>query len=279
MFDELKRIHSRPEPFQFYTADELWTDEYISERMLECHMNESIDVASRKIDFIDKSVEWIVSHFCTKGDTHIADFGCGPGLYTTRLAERGAIVTGIDFSKRSIQHAEKVAMQKTLNISYHHQNYLEFESVNRFDLIIMIMCDFCALNPEQRKLLLSKFSTLLNPGASILLDVYSLNAFNEREEATQYEHDLLGGFWSREKYYGFLNTFKYEEEKVILDKYTIIEEGRMRTFYNWLQYFTEESLSEEVEATGLTVREIYGDVAGNPFIPESSEFAVVISSQ
>ncbi|TKJ37917.1 SAM-dependent methyltransferase [candidate division LCP-89 bacterium B3_LCP] len=279
MFNELEKINSRPLPFQFYFADRLWTDEYISERMLECHLNESIDVASRRIDFIDKSVEWIVSHFSAKGDTHIADFGCGPGLYTTRLAQRGAIVTGIDFSKRSIQYAETVAAQKRLNISYHPQNYLEFESSKRFDLIIMIMCDFCVLSPEQRKLMLRKFNSLLKPGGSILLDVYSLNGYNQREEAAKYEYDLLGGFWSREKYYGFLNTFKYEDEKVILDKYTIVEEEQTRTVCNWLQYFTRESLTTEVEAAGLMVSEIYGDVAGNPLNPDSSEFAVVISNQ
>jgi 2-polyprenyl-3-methyl-5-hydroxy-6-metoxy-1,4-benzoquinol methylase len=36
--------------------------------------------------------------------TEIADFGCGPGLYTEKLAERGATVTGIDFSENSIRH-------------------------------------------------------------------------------------------------------------------------------------------------------------------------------
>ena len=35
MFKELKEINSRPTPFQFYTADDLWTDEYTSKQMLE----------------------------------------------------------------------------------------------------------------------------------------------------------------------------------------------------------------------------------------------------
>jgi hypothetical protein len=28
MFNELEEINSRPAPFQFYTADELWTNEF-----------------------------------------------------------------------------------------------------------------------------------------------------------------------------------------------------------------------------------------------------------
>lgn len=159
MFEELKDINSRPAPFQFYTADELWTDEYTSKQMLEYHRNESIDVSSRNRKFIERSVEWIVSHFQVGSDTAIADFGCGPGLYTTRLAERGGSVTGIDFSENSLQYAQKAATEKGLKVNYVHANYLDFDTTGRFDLIIMIMCDFCVLSPEQRKKLLSKSST------------------------------------------------------------------------------------------------------------------------
>jgi hypothetical protein len=34
MFKELERINERPEPFQFYTASDLWTDEHTSKQML-----------------------------------------------------------------------------------------------------------------------------------------------------------------------------------------------------------------------------------------------------
>jgi hypothetical protein len=58
--------------------------------------------------------------------------------------------------------------------------------------------------------MLEKFQALLASGGSVLLDVYSVNAFEQREEAVSYEENLLNGFWSSEKYYGFLNTFKYD---------------------------------------------------------------------
>ena len=111
MFDLLEEINSRPLPFQFYTAEELWTDEHTSKKMLEYHLNESVDLSSRNKDFITRSVKWIVSHFGIGIYTSIADFGCGPGLYTTMFAEIGAHVSGIDFSKRSIQYAKKIADQ------------------------------------------------------------------------------------------------------------------------------------------------------------------------
>jgi 2-polyprenyl-3-methyl-5-hydroxy-6-metoxy-1,4-benzoquinol methylase len=275
MFEELEKINERPEPFEFYTARDLWTDEHTSKQMLSFHLNEAIDVSSRNVEFINRSVEWIASEFNIGRDTKIADFGCGPGLYATRLAKRGANVTGIDFSKRSIEYAKAVAAREQLNITYVEQDYLDFETQDRFDLVLMIMCDFCALSPTQKKEILSTFHRILRPGGSVLLDVYSLAAFDQRDEVATYEANLLDGFWSPNKYYGFLNTFKYDEEKVALDKYTIVESKRTRTVYNWLQYFAPEDLEKEFRDTGFSVKGLYSDVAGTPYERKSSEFAVV----
>ena len=275
MFKELKQINSRPAPFQFYTADELWANEHTSKQMLEYHLNEAIDVSSRNKSFIERSLDWIVAHFGVDDKTTIADFGCGPGLYTTRLAERGATVTGIDFSENSLKYAKQVAEQKGLKINYVHTNYLDFETTHRFDLITMIMCDFCALSPEQRRIMLSKFSSILKPDGSVLLDVYSLNSFNQKEESATYELNQLNGFWSPDDYYCFVNTFKYDEEKVTLDKYSIIDESKKHVVYNWLQYFSQETLKKEFEENGFEVKEFYSNVAGGAFDPDSSEFALV----
>lgn len=274
VYSFLEEINTRPQPFQFYTAEELWTDEHTSKKMLEYHLNETMDLSSRNAQFIDRSVQWIVSQFGVGENFSIADFGCGPGLYTTRLAEKGADVTGIDFSNRSIEYAREVAEEKGLDITYIQQNYLEFDTERRFDLITMIFCDFCALSPVQRKTLLAGFFTFLKPGGAVLLDVHTLNIFKMREETAIYERNQLDGFWSADDYFGFVNTFKYENEQVTLDKYTIIEKERTRVVYNWLQYFSRESLTREFEESGYTVEAVYSDVAGAEFSPDSPDMAI-----
>jgi len=276
MFKELDDINSRPDLFQYYSAEELWANDHTSKRMLEFHLNESIDISSRNKKFIDDSVDWIVSYFDVRQGTTICDFGCGPGLYTSRLAAKGADVTGIDFSSRSIEYAKSMAQKKGQHIDYVLQNYLRYVTDKKFKIITMIMCDFCALSPKQRKDLLKKFYNLLESNGSILLDVYTLNSFNEREEQSFYEMNLLNGFWAPEKYYGFLNTFKYDKEKVILDKYTIIEKNRVRIVYNWLQYFSKEALIKELEENNFQAENFYSDVAGNPYNPGSGEMAIIV---
>ena len=147
MFNNLKAINERPKPFQYYTAAELWTDEHTSKKMLDYHLNEEIDVSSRNARFINRSVSWIIEKFNLNNKSNVLDFGCGPGLYTSRFAERGINVTGVDFSKRSIKYAAQIASSKNLKVNYINKNYLEYETQDRFDLITMIMCDFCALSP------------------------------------------------------------------------------------------------------------------------------------
>ncbi len=71
-----------------------------------------------------------------------------------------------------------------------------------------------------------------------------------------------------------MNTFKYEEEKFLLDKYTIFEESRKRVVFNWLQCFSKDTLIAEFEENGLEVEAIYSDVAGKTFNSESAEIAI-----
>ena len=275
MFDALKRISARPEPFAVYTAAELWTNPHTSARMLEFHLDEELDRSSRTPGFIDRSVDWIAGRFDVGVGTKIIDFGCGPGLYTRRLAERGAAVTGVDFSTRSIEYAKDAAARNELSIRYVNEDYLEFETADSFDLALMIMCDFCALSPAQRQLMLRKFEDVLRPGGAVLLDVYSMAAFTQREEAATHGLNLMDGFWSPDPYFGFLDIFKYEEEGVVLDQYTLVGSSGLRTVYNWLQYFSVEKLKSEFEDAGFTVEALYADVCGRPLEADGAEFAIV----
>jgi hypothetical protein len=72
-----------------------------------------------------------------------------------------------------------------------------------------------------------------------------------------------------------VNIFKYDTEKVILDKYSIIEKSQTRTVYNWLQYFSKGSLRKELENARLSKKQQYKDVRGNPYNPDTEENAIV----
>jgi len=275
MFEQLKIINHRPEPFSTYTAEKLWTNEYTAQQMLKYHLNEEVALASRTKEVIGQTVNWLQSRFNIECGTRIADFGCGPGLYTSRFAQLGAHVTGLDFSANSIAYARTTAYKQKLSIDYQQQNYLDFNSDERFDLICMIMCDFCALSPKQRQKLFGIFRKHLKDDGKLFLDVYSLASYAQRQEQSSYELNQLHGFWSAEEYYGFINTCKYDDEKVVLDKYSIFEANRTRVIYNWLQYYSIDALREEFSTNDFTIEEAYADTAGAIYNEGSFEIAVV----
>lgn len=67
-------------------------------------------------------------------------------------------------------------------------------------------------------------------------------------------------------------------EKVVLDKYTIIEKSRKRVVYNWLQYYSLEGLKKEFEENGLKIIEVFSDVTGSEYKNDYLEFAIVANT-
>lgn len=274
-FSQIQEICSRPKPYEFYTAPDLWTEPYVAKQMLKWHLDPDAELASRSKEFTDRSQEWIRSHFGLKEGVSVCDFGCGPGIYTTAFAQTGASVTGIDISESSLEHARAVAKSKNLQIKYVCQNYLDFQGDAEFDLITMIFCDFCVLSPEQRSKLLKIFHRSLCEKGRVLLDVCSMKAFGDKQEGHSYEYSESNGFWSEGPVYAFQNSFKYPEETVILDKWNVFEASRTRTLYNWLQCYSASSIAAEFEAAGFSIEGQYANVAGDAVSEDSPTIAVV----
>lgn len=276
LFSTLESINERPELYSRSTLEALWASPAISEMLLRFHLDGEVDVASRRTDFMDASAAWITDTFKLESGTRVLDLGCGPGLYARRLAATGADVTGIDFSSRSIEYARGMAEHDGLAIDYVLGDYLTYTPDEPFDLAMMIMCDYCGFAPEQRARMLARVHEIVRPGGAFLFDVYSLAAFETWDEQVSYGPDLMDGFWSAEPYYGFLNTFRYDAEGVMLERYTIVEADEVREYLNWFRHFDPASLGAELEAAGLRIETLLGDVAGAPYDSSEAEFAVIV---
>jgi SAM-dependent methyltransferase len=253
----------------------LWTDPYISQRMLELHLDPALELASRSEAFIRSSIEWIASRFPIESGLRVADFGCGPGLYTTPLARRGARVTGIDFSERSIRYARERAAQEGLDVEYVLGDYLDYRADEPFDLILMIFLDFGALDPTRRRRLLEIFRGSLKSGGSLLLDVPTLARFDTIYETRSYEYVAGDGFWAAGPHFVFHNSVKYAAENVLLNKYSIVQPDRLRESFHWMQCYSLKSLAREFADNGFQITAHYGNVAGVAYESASQELAIV----
>ena len=148
-----------------------WDDPHIAQQMLTFHLNPESEAASRRLETIAQTVDWLVSFLGLKAGDRVLDLGCGPGLYAERLAERGLCVTGIDYSRNSIAYATRHAAECGLAIEYRYQNYLTLDEPPIYDAVLLIYGDLCPLAPDQRDALLDRILAALKPGGTFIFDV------------------------------------------------------------------------------------------------------------
>ena len=116
--------------------------------------------------------ERIVQDYVRPG-RRVLEIGCGTGTLTARMAERGAMVTGIDASPRMLAEAEK----KVAGGSWKERVTLKYMDAaligdrlppGSFDLIVSTLV-FSELPPAEQEYVLEACGKLLAPGGRILI--------------------------------------------------------------------------------------------------------------
>lgn len=263
-----------PEPFT--PGEELfWNDPHISSQMLAAHLNPEIDAASRRTDTINQTVNWLIKTLALEAGASVLDLGCGPGLYTSRLAQAGMKVTGVDYSHRSIEFASNYAAQNGLSISYRFQNYLNLDLDEQFDAVLLIYGDFCPLNPDQRATLLRNISRVLKPSGKFVLDV-STRVCRKKHGNKNGWTVCESGFWKPTPHLLLEEGFDYPEQNIWLDQSIIVEaDGKVSIYRNWFQDYSPATIREELEQNGFLLEGLWGDLTGQPYTPESEWIGLV----
>lgn len=275
MIKKLFEYAKKPEVFKESKA-KFWDDEHISGEMLKCHINPETDAASRRHDFINQSVEWICKTAPVDSYRKVIDLGCGPGMYTKRLAKKGYTVTGVDYSKRSIEYAKKEAAQEELDIEYIYQNYLGIEYNNTYDLALMIYCDFGVLSYENSLILLKKVYNTLKTGGRFIFDVFTPKNYEGKEESNNWCIYEGSGFWRAGPHMELEAHYIYDDN-IRLNQYIIIDSTNKPEVYNiWDHYYTRETITELLEKAGYRNITIYSDVAGKLYDEESKTMCIVV---
>jgi len=268
IYNDLLVYLKRPELYE-RTTEKFWTDPHISAQMLKSHLDPVSDGASRPHDFMDRSADWIVS--LLPKNANLLDIGCGPGLYTKRFATRGLQVTGIDFSSRSINYSKEHDEKSR----YIELDYLAMDFENVFDVVTLINCDYGALIPNEREILLGKIQKALKPGGLFLFDVFTPLISKDKKNFMSWKFYPDGGFMSPAPH--ILLEAEYYYEKIAAGRrIVIIEEQNIRCFNLWDCYFTKNTILDETARAGFREAGFYGDVAGKIYSDDSGMFCAVL---
>ena len=254
---------------QYKPSVEFWNDAHISKGLLEAHLNAGWDAASRKHRFIDRSALWIAEIAPLSTHQALLDLGCGPGLYTERFSDLGYTVTGMDFSKRSIEYAAGKAAEKQKNIEYRCSSYLEMDFYECFDVITIIYCDYGALPDAERKTLRDKAFFALRHGGKFILDCFSPVYFEKTAQENSFEYCDSGGFWNEDRYLVLNTTLRDNESMTLQRKHLVLTETDIKCYSFRDSCFSKDRLEREITGAGFTNSEFFSDVAGKPFSGKS----------
>lgn len=272
MIHKLINYTGKPALYEKGTTN-FWDDPHISKHLLEAHLDPEFDAASRRPATIEKTVSWVNGHLKEKAS--ILDLGCGPGLYAERFATLGHKVTGVDFSKRSIEHAVRSSKEKGLDITYIYQNYLELDCFEQFDIVLLVYCDFGALTNANRDILLGKMYKALKPGGMLIFDVFTEEFRNSIETKKDWEI-AEDGFWATGTYLVLSETFHYQNEQVMLSQTIVLKEnGEYDVHRIYDHYYSEQDLTSMLNGAGFTGHTFHRDVIGETnFATQKVIFAV-----
>ena len=158
-----------------------WDEPEFSRRMLNNHLSQDHDWASRRRDLISRHVAWLDANLspCSR----ILDLACGPGFYTQALAGQGHDCTGVDFSPASIDYAKEKAAEAGLSINYILEDIRRFNSSDTFDCVMFVFGEFNVFSRDDAVSILANSSRLLKPGGLLVIEGHTFEAVRESGQA------------------------------------------------------------------------------------------------
>jgi SAM-dependent methyltransferase len=269
--DVLKANH-KPPLFEPGEA-RFWDDPHISGSMLQAHLDQAHDLASRRSETITRIVAHLLGSGLIKPGFRLLDLGCGPGLYAERFSRAGVKVVGLDISQRSLAYASEQAQKAGLAIEYRCQNFLTMDYHEEFDVVMQIYGELNVFSDEKRDLLLNRIHRALKPGGVVIFDVTTrkLRATAGLRNGWQ---ACNGGFWRPGPHLVLEQGFDYPEAAVWLNQYLVIDDQGCKVYRNWFHDYSRETLEPVLERAGFTVVNWWGDLTGGEYSDDGEWIAL-----
>jgi len=241
-----------------------WDDPHISKSMLDAHLDPLHDAASRRPETIEREVNHLVSSGILKRGDKVLDLGCGPGLYSIRLAAKGIKVTGIDISERSLHYAKGQALKGNLDIKYRHLNLLALDYSTEFDAVLQVYGEMGTFSDKNRDVILKKIHDALKPRGLLVFDATTPSLkIPPGSQNVWYLAD--GGFWRPGRHLTLELRFDYPENDVFVNQYIVVDEEKTSVYRIWNHNYTTETLSPVLEKAGFRIMNTWNNLAGTPY--------------
>jgi len=254
-----------------------WNEPAFSERMLQEHLSQSHDLATRRTFIVRAHVDFIHEELLGGRSTQILDLGCGPGLYAHRLARLGHHCVGIDFGPASIQYARRVSESEGLGCRFICADLRKSHFETGYGLVMMIYGQFNVFRRNEALDLLQRSYDALTSGGRILLEVQTEELLQSAGDAAATWYTSDSSVFSDRPHLVLNEHFWDEQSRTSTERWHIVdlESGAVTRQALSCEAYSIGELASLLGAVGFHGVEVFPVLKGSP--QDSPLFAMVAS--
>lgn len=240
-----------------------WNEPEFSRRMLDEHLSQEHDRASRRFGIVDQQVTWIHEAVMGAEPGRILDLGCGPGLYTIRLAELGHQCVGLDFSPSSITYAKDQAAQAKAHCHYQLADLRTADLGSGFDAVLMLFGEFNTLAPSDAESILGRIQSALTPSGRVVLELQFEDYVRALGEQDSTWSTRPTGLFGNLPHLILRESEWHVEEAVTIERYWVFGEENHPAVYSLsTKAYNDEEFEQMLEHAGLRSTGRYESLTG-----------------
>ncbi|MBI2850635.1 MAG: class I SAM-dependent methyltransferase [Chloroflexi bacterium] len=242
----------KPSPWSS-TVSFPWNQPDFSRRILLEHLNQDHDMASPQTEKIDKHVQFIHEELLSSQPTRILDLGCGPGLYTSRLAQLGHTCIGVDFSPASLEYAKDQAVEQSLDCTYIQGDLREVPFPGNLGLIMMLHGEMNAFSKNDMQKILMKINAALETNGQLLLPSSTIDGIRPKQSVERTWSTYESGLFSDSPYLELDENMWDPETKTLVERYFIVDgiTGEVSEYSSSMQAYTKAEYRSLLNSCGF----------------------------
>ncbi len=241
-----------------------WHEPGFSARMLREHLSQEHDAASRRFDRIDRHVAWLHHQVLGERPTRILDLGCGPGLYSSRLARLGHTCLGIDYSPASIAYAEEEARRDNLACTFRLDDIRRADYGAGHGAAMLLYGEFNVFRPSDIGAILRRTHGALAPGGILILEVSTFESIRQQGLEGRSWYSASQGLFS-ERPHLYLQESHWDEAMAVATmRYYVVDAATAEVTLHaqTLQAYTEQGYRDVLAEHGFVGIQTYPSLTG-----------------
>jgi 2-polyprenyl-3-methyl-5-hydroxy-6-metoxy-1,4-benzoquinol methylase len=205
-------------------------------------------------------VDWILTFLENNPKGKVLDLLCGYGRHALPLARKGFTVTAVDNLQEYISEIEGIKTVEELSVNTMLGNVLDFDAVERFNVIICMGNSLNFFAPHEITLLVNKIASLLEPAGTFLFHSSSI------AEIALHHFNKRSWFLVKDIYFMHNSTLLLHPTRIETETYIQLREQEIERKSAIDYIYSINEFSNFFKAAGLKLANVLGAPMGNqPF--------------